>query len=58
MQNYIILTDSGTDFNEELVKECDVVKIELSVIIEEGAIVGKIINAIDEIPNAPTTSES
>ena len=30
----------------------------LSVIIEEGAIVGKIINAIDDIPNAPTTSES
>ena len=37
MQNYIILTDSGTDFNEELVKECDVVKIELSVIIEDDA---------------------
>ena len=37
MQNYIILTDSGTDFNEELVKECDVVKIELSVIIEDEA---------------------
>ncbi len=35
MQNYIILTDSGTDFNDELVKECDVVKIELSIIIEE-----------------------
>lgn len=34
MQNYIILTDSGTDFTEELVKECDVVKIELSIIIE------------------------
>ena len=34
MQNYIILTDSGTDFNEELVKECDVVKIELSIIVE------------------------
>ena len=34
MQNYFILTDSGTDFTEELVKECDVVKIELSIIIE------------------------
>lgn len=34
MQDYIILTDSGTDFTEELAKECDVVKIELSIIIE------------------------
>jgi hypothetical protein len=28
----------------------------LSVIIEEGANVGKIINAIDEIPNAPAAT--
>ena len=34
MQNYIILTDSGTDFTDELVKECDVEKIELSLILE------------------------
>ena len=34
MQNYIILTDSGTDFTEKLTKECDVKKAELSLIIE------------------------
>ena len=34
MQNYIILTDSGTDFTEKLTKECDVEKAELSLIIE------------------------
>ena len=34
MQNYIILTDSGTDFTEKLTKECDVKKVELSLIIE------------------------
>lgn len=34
MQDYIILTDSGTDFTDEMVEECDVVKAELSIIIE------------------------
>ena len=34
MQNYIILTDSGTDFTDALTKECDVEKVELSVILE------------------------
>lgn len=29
----------------------------LSVIIEDGAIVGKILNAVDEIPNAPSATE-
>lgn len=37
MQNYIILTDSGTDFTEEMAKEYDVVKIDLSVIVEGEA---------------------
>ena len=34
MQNYIIVTDSGTDFTEELKKELGVVQLELSIIIE------------------------
>ena len=34
MKDYIILTDSGTDFTEELTKECDIVKVELSIIID------------------------
>lgn len=34
MENYIILTDSGTDFTAEMAKEYDVVKIDLSVIVE------------------------
>ena len=34
MQNYIILTDSGTDFTEELKKELDVVQLELTIIVE------------------------
>ena len=34
MNNYVIVTDSGTDFSDELVKECDVVRLELSILIE------------------------
>ena len=34
MQNYVILTDSGTDFTEELKKELDVVQLELTIIVE------------------------
>ena len=34
MQNYIIVTDSGTDFTEELKKELEIVQLELSIIIE------------------------
>lgn len=34
MDNYVIVTDSGTDFSDELVRECDVVRLELSVVIE------------------------
>ena len=34
MQNYIIITDSGTDFTEEMKKELDVVQLELSIIVE------------------------
>ena len=34
MQNYVIVTDSGTDFTEELKKELDVVQLELTIIVE------------------------
>lgn len=34
MQNYIIVTDSGTDFTEKLKKELDVVQLELTIIVE------------------------
>ena len=34
MQNYVIVTDSGTDFTEELKKELDVVQLELTLIVE------------------------
>ena len=34
MQNYIIITDSGTDFTEEMKKELDVVQLELTIIVE------------------------
>lgn len=34
MKNYVIFTDSGTDFSEELIKKCDVVQLELTLIIE------------------------
>ncbi len=37
MQNYVILTDSGTDFTEELKKELDVVQLELTIIVEGEA---------------------
>ena len=34
MQNYIILTDSGTDFTEEMKKELDITQLELTIIVE------------------------
>lgn len=34
MQNYIIVTDSGTDFTEKMKKELDVVQLELTIIVE------------------------
>ena len=34
MQNYIIVTDSGTDFTEELKKKLGVVQLELTIIVE------------------------
>ena len=34
MQNYIIVTDSGTDFTEQLKAELDVVQLELTLIVE------------------------
>ncbi len=34
MQNYIIVTDSGTDFTEELKKELEIVQLELTIIVE------------------------
>ena len=34
MQNYILLTDSGTDFTAELKKELDVVQLELTIIVD------------------------
>ncbi len=34
MQNYVIVTDSGTDFTEKLKKELDVVQLELTLIVE------------------------
>ncbi len=34
MQNYVILTDSGTDFTKEMAKEADVRVIDLSVTVE------------------------
>ena len=34
MQNYVIVTDSGTDFTEELKKELEVVQLELTIIVE------------------------
>lgn len=34
MQNYIILTDSGTDFTAEMIKELDVIQLELTIIVE------------------------
>lgn len=34
MQNYIIVTDSGTDFTEKLKKELEVVQLELTLIVE------------------------
>lgn len=34
MQNYIILTDSGTDFTEEMIKELDITQLELTIIVE------------------------
>ena len=34
MQNYIIVTDSGTDFTEDLKKELEVVQLELTIIVE------------------------
>ena len=34
MQNYIIVTDSGTDFTEKMKKELEVVQLELSIIVE------------------------
>ena len=34
MQNYVIVTDSGTDFTEKLKKELDVVQLELTIVVE------------------------
>jgi DegV family protein with EDD domain len=34
MQNYIIVTDSGTDFTEKLKKELEIVQLELTIIVE------------------------
>ena len=34
MQNYVIVTDSGTDFTEKLKKELEVVQLELTLIVE------------------------
>ena len=34
MQNYIIVTDSGTDFTEQMKKELGVVQLELTLIVE------------------------
>ena len=34
MQNYILLTDSGTDFTAELKNELDVVQLELTIIVD------------------------
>lgn len=34
MENYVILTDSGTDFTKELVAECDVEMIDLMVSVD------------------------
>ena len=34
MQNYVIVTDSGTDFTEKLKKELEVIQLELTLIVE------------------------
>ena len=34
MQNYIILTDSGSDLTDELKRELDVAQMELTIIVE------------------------
>ena len=34
MNNYVIFTDSGTDFTNELIKKLDVKQIELTIIVE------------------------
>ena len=34
MQNYIILTDSGSDLTDELKRELDIAQMELTIIVE------------------------